>query len=113
MRRGFRCSRTWRTWSRAARSRPRAHPRSTAFIAWRGLSVLRVALLAFLDLDRFLRRDRIHHGADRVGQRHVALRVGAEIMPAVARGGADIDASAVRVGPDAHHHVVAEAEDRR
>src|ERR1700754_1096629 len=110
MRRDSRCWRTWKTWSRVAKSRPRARPRSTAFIAWRGLSVLRVALLGFLGVGRLLRRDRVDRGVDRIGQRHDTLRVGAEIVPAVARGGADIDARAVRVLPDAQHHVVTEAE---
>src|ERR1044072_1336077 len=93
MRRAFRCSHTWRIWSRAARSRPRARPRSTAFIGWRSLSGLRVALLALLDrLRRLVGRRIFHRVVDRRGKRDDPGRIGAEVMAAIAGGGGGIDA---------------------
>ena len=46
-RRASRCWRTWRTWWRAARSRPKARPRSTAFIAWLVLEAFGSTFFAF------------------------------------------------------------------
>ena len=44
-------------------------------------------------------------------QRADARSVAAQIVPAIARGGADIDPRAVRRRTHAHHHVLAKAED--
>ena len=71
-------------------------------------------LAGFGRLRRRLRRSR---AADRVvdvlEQAADARGIGAEIVAAVARGRAHVDARAVAVGADAHRHVVAEAHDRR
>src|SRR3954462_11271462 len=107
-----RSSRTWRTWRRAARLRPMDRRRSPAFIAWLALS-LGVDLLRLLHLiRRFLGLEAVDGLVDRLRERGDARRIGAEVVPAVARRRADIDARAIGIGADAHHHIVAEAEDR-
>ena len=110
-----RCWRIWRTWWRAARSRPTDRRRSAAFIAWPGLSASDRAFFAFFDLlAASSRACRLSTASSIASDSDVdARRIGAEIVPAVARGRADIDARAVRIGANAHHHVVAKAEDRR
>src|SRR3954454_12647656 len=114
MRPAPRCWRTWRIWSRAARLRPKGLPRSTAFIGWRGRSALRVELLfLFYRLRPLLRREVVDCVVDLLGQRYDARRVGTEIMAAVARGRADVDARTVGVRANADHHVVAKSQDRR
>src|SRR5438132_8446987 len=114
MRRDFPCWRTWRIWWRAARSRPTGRRRSAAFIGWRGLERLLIGLLGLLDLlGCFLRLEIVDGVVDRLGQRGHARRIGAEIVPPVARGRADVDPRAVGIGADTQHHVIAKTEDRR
>src|SRR4051794_8200124 len=108
-----RCWRISKTWRRAAKLDPRGRRRSPAFIAWLALS-LGVDLLRLLHLIwRFLGFEAVDRVVDPLGERRDTRRIGAEVVAAVARGRADVDARAVRIGADAHHHIVAEAEDRR
>ncbi len=60
-----------------------------------------------------LRLRRRQNGIDIVDEIAHARRIGAEIVAAVARRRTHVDARAVRGRADAHHDVVAEAEDRR
>src|SRR6266446_1143607 len=89
------------------------HPRSTAFIGWLALS-FRVRLLRLLGLLRRLLGLQIVDGlVDCFRQCAHARRVGAEVVPAIARRRADIDARAVGIRAYTHHDIVAKAEDRR
>src|SRR5436853_4593484 len=107
-----RCWRIWRTWRRAARSRPMGRPRSTAFIGWLVVSLLRLLWLLRL-LRRLLRLEIVNRVLDRLRQRAHARRVGAEVVPPITRGRANIDAGAVGVRADAEDDVIAEPHDRR
>ena len=78
----------------------------------RRLSGLRRRLCRLLLL-LLLRHRRAEQIVDVFDQRAHALGVGAEVVTAVARGRAHVDAGAVAGRAHAHHHVVAKAEDRR
>ena len=104
-----RCWRIWRIWWRAARSRPTAPPSIAGRLsAWPrgygrfgGLACLAtsVVLLLLRALPRARPSRRRRSGVvDIVEQAADARGVGAEIVAAVARGRADIDAGAVVVG---------------
>ena len=110
---GSRCWRIWKIWSRAAWSRPTARRRSRRLPlgrpdacgagAWRLLRLLRLLGLSGAAAASSMSSSSAAHPRG----------IGAEVVAAVARGRAHVDARAVAERRDADHHVVAEAHDRR
>src|SRR5713101_1534371 len=79
--------------------------------AFRSRALL-VLLLRFLRLLRFFLGEGIDLFVDILEQALDARGIGAEVVAAVTRGGANVDACTVGGGAHAHHHVVAETHDR-